>query len=155
MLNTFCSDEPFEVSLPIGEYYSYSWNTGSVNSKIIISEPGEYIGYMQYGLCSSSDTLIAISKDCETRLELPNVFSPNQDVFNNIFKPLTYNYLSSGMMNIYNRWGELVFKGDLFEGWDGRINGIEASTGIYFYKIIFTDQKLITGSRDGPLTLIR
>ena len=72
---TFCSDEPFEVSLPIGEYYSYSWNTGSVNSKIIISEPGEYIGYMQYGLCSSSDTLIAISKDCETRLELPNVFS--------------------------------------------------------------------------------
>jgi gliding motility-associated-like protein len=42
--------------------------------------------------------------------ELPNVFTPNGDGYNDYFVPLKpYRYVDSIDLNIYNRWGDLVF----------------------------------------------
>ena len=39
-------------------------------------------------------------------------------------------------MNIFNRWGQLIFEDYYGIGWDGRLpSGLKASDGTYLYRI--------------------
>ena len=52
--------------------------------------------------------------------ELPNVFTPNNDGKNDLFKPFPYKFVEKIDMVIYNRWGNEVFKTDNPDiNWDG------------------------------------
>ena len=68
----------------------------------------------------------------------PNVFTPNSDADNPTFF-LSGNNIISLELTILNRWGAVVFSkssSDLINAnpsWDGKINGIQAVEGIYFY----------------------
>lgn len=67
---------------------------------------------------------------------LPNVFTPNGDGINDIFRPSTYSFVERVDMKIYNRWGMLVFKTeDPDINWDGkRMNTDElVPPGAYYY----------------------
>lgn len=53
---------------------------------------------------------------------IPNSFTPNEDGFNDLFKPVIDSRISSDLyeLTIYNRWGELVFQtSDPDEAWNG------------------------------------
>lgn len=66
--------------------------------------------------------------------ELPNVFTPNGDGENDVFRPFPYYAVESIDLKVYNRWGKLVFettKPDIL--WDGKIDGKPATDGVYFY----------------------
>ena len=74
-------------------------------------------------------------------LEVGNVFTPNNDGFNDYFKPHTLS-LRQFEIWIFTRAGKRVYyyRGDdlrSWEGWDGRIenSGHDAAPGIYFYSI--------------------
>jgi len=56
---------------------------------------------------------------------IPNSFSPNGDNINDIFLPKGINIDKDRfLMHIYDRWGKKVFETtNLYEGWDGKING--------------------------------
>ena len=41
---------------------------------------------------------------------LPNIFSPNGDDRNDSFDAFPWKFIDSVEVNIYNRWGELVFE---------------------------------------------
>ena len=81
----------------------------------------------------------------QAQLEIPNVFTPNEDGLNDrfIFKedkmPTSIKYFS---IKIYNRWGNKVYEyednnGD-WEGWDGETIGFgKAPAGVYFYVILY------------------
>ena len=61
-------------------------------------------------------------------------------------------------MNIFNRWGEQVFKtADFREGWDGRFRGSDASDGIYYYVATFKmfDNQGETYHAHGSVTLLK
>lgn len=69
--------------------------------------------------------------------ELPNVFSPNGDGFNDVFKPINRNnFVQKLDLKIYNRWGELIYQTNNtdFE-WDGKIKGGDntVAAGVYYY----------------------
>ena len=70
-------------------------------------------------------------------LYIPNTFTPDGDEFNNVFQPKAYLDIFEWNMEIYNRWGELLFETNDFNiGWDGTIrNGQFAQDGLYIYKI--------------------
>ncbi len=85
---------------------------------------------------------------CDPQYNLPNIFSPNGDGFNDIFHPcdhttgsmqqLTckpYRFVKDVHITFYNRWGGKVFEtNDIDINWDGRNNdGGELSSGTYFY----------------------
>jgi gliding motility-associated-like protein len=114
-----------------------------------------YTVTIKQGGCSTSDEISLEHEDCEVRLKMPNIFTPNGDAFNPMFVPEEYNYLESGNMVIYNRWGEEIFNGDLFTGWGGRVGNSEASSGVYYFRALYTDKYGGTGQIDGPLTLTR
>ncbi|HEX3010361.1 MAG TPA: gliding motility-associated C-terminal domain-containing protein [Bacteroidales bacterium] len=69
--------------------------------------------------------------------DLPNVFTPNNDGQNDIFKSYNPNtYVKKVNMKIFNRWGKLVFKTENADiNWDGRDIDTKnfVPTGIYYY----------------------
>lgn len=71
-----------------------------------------------------------------TFYELPNIFTPNNDSYNDLYKPGPYRFVEKVDMKIYDRWGVLVFKTeDPDINWDGRYmeNNKMVSDGIYYY----------------------
>lgn len=90
----------------------------------------------------SSDTVCA--DNCPVYL-LPNIFTPNGDGSNDVFKPFPYRFIESIDMQIYNRWGGLVFSTNNPEVlWDGtNQQSKQACTdGVYYYICSFTAIKL-------------
>jgi len=67
---------------------------------------------------------------------LPNVFSPNGDGINDIYRPQRTSYVEKVEMTIFNRWGIQVFyTEDKDINWDGKINKTDrlVSPGVYYY----------------------
>lgn len=90
-------------------------------------------------------------------VDVPNVFTPNGDGINDVFKVKAQS-LKSFEGVIINRWGRNVFEWrNPEEGWDGRINGKLANPGTYFY--IIKAQGLERNAKKylkkGPLLLVR
>ena len=78
--------------------------------------------------------------DCElTNIYVPNTFTPNNDGINDIWKPM---YNSDCWIDIeytiYNRWGNVVFRGLNDEVWDGSMmNGdYYVADGVYTYTLV-------------------
>lgn len=70
--------------------------------------------------------------------ELPNVFTPNGDTYNDFFVPMriTPDLITHVEMHIFNRWGRIVYDTeDIFINWDGCASGTgqPCPTGTYFY----------------------
>ncbi len=93
-----------------------------------------------------------------SELEAPNVFSPDGDTYNDVFK-VYFKSLKAFTIRIYSRTGNLVYKADVkdmydWEGWDGTIlnSNRKATPGAYYYVIeatgydeVFYDGKPYTG----------
>ncbi|NOZ36061.1 MAG: gliding motility-associated C-terminal domain-containing protein [Chlorobi bacterium] len=82
------------------------------------------------------DKLMRVCIDNCNYYDLPNVFTPNGDGINDLFKPYPYKYVDKINMTIYNRWGNEVFKTeDPDINWDGRDfqTGKPVSDGVYYY----------------------
>lgn len=87
-------------------------------------------------------------------LYLPNAFTPNDDSKNTIFLPVFTNPDEIGeySMEIYNRWGGLVFRTEeITFGWDGA-NAVE---GVYAVVVHYTTRGAKPKTVKGSVTLIR
>jgi gliding motility-associated-like protein len=84
---------------------------------------------------------------------IPSGFTP--DGINPIFK-MSNPAISPGeaIMQIYNRWGELIFKGDALTGWDGKSQDQPVQEGLYIYIIEAKYRNKREVSR-GTINLIR
>ncbi|TRX56008.1 gliding motility-associated C-terminal domain-containing protein [Fulvivirga sp. M361] len=85
----------------------------------------------------------------------PNAFTPNR---NNINETFTVNgkFMISYELNIFNRWGELVFTSDNPEtGWDGTFEGKDLPLGTYVFKVEIIDQAGREIAKTGTVLLIR
>ena len=81
--------------------------------------------------------------------------TPNNDGVNDVWTPLDIESYENALVQIFNRWGGLVFKsngGGNYQPWDGTNNGEELPVGTYYYII-----DLNTGDKPqtGPITIIR
>ncbi len=85
---------------------------------------------------SDASNRVCVDIDSCRLYTLPNVFTPNNDGFNDLFVPFPYDFVESVNMNIYNRWGGLVFTTtDADINWDGKdLNtGNDCTDGVYFF----------------------
>ena len=89
----------------------------------------------------------------------PNAFSPNGDNKNDVFKPILKDVSEESYeLNIYDRWGVLVFETkDLNEGWDGtRLDKTTpAMQGTYSFKLLFNNYKAGLQTKTGTFVLLR
>ena len=87
-------------------------------------------------------------------LYLPNAFTPNDDGKNSVFLPVFTNpdEIEEYRMEIYNRWGGLVFRTEeITFGWDGS----NAMEGVYAVMVHYTSRGAKPKTVKGSVTLIR
>ncbi|MBS3913675.1 MAG: PKD domain-containing protein [Bacteroidetes bacterium] len=86
---------------------------------------------------------------------VPNVFTPNHNQLNEIFKPVV-TWAKDYEMYIYDRWGGKIgeFHG-CGSGWDGTINGSMAPAGTYAYRLKVTAANGLYRYFTGSLLLLR
>jgi gliding motility-associated-like protein len=86
---------------------------------------------------------------------VPNVFTPNGDQFNNVFKAEGLNILSY-QMYIFNRWGELVKTlNSIDESWDGSYQGSLVLDDVYIWQIKYIDLKNTAHVLRGHVTVLK
>jgi gliding motility-associated-like protein len=131
------------VLIPAGKFNSWHWSTGENSSFITIKEAGNYsLTVTDQNGCKATEFIQVFSKDCLTGVYVPNAFTPNRDGHNDSFKALVYGPVSSFSLQIYNRYGEIVFtSNDPEKGWDGFYKGKPSDNGNYVWtcRYQFTD----------------
>lgn len=103
---------------------------------------------------------IRISRDIA--IHVPNIFSPNGDGQNDVWKiTVSKSIASLDLINVYDRWGNLVYteenvpNANEMQGWDGTFSGQNAAAGVYVYHAQYT---ALDGKQEesvGDVTVIR
>lgn len=140
----------------------YSWSgpgiscTGCTSITPCVNETTNFFvtGYNSKR-CKSVDTVtVRVKSDCG-EMFIPSAFSPNGDGQNDVLY-VRGRCLKNFTLQIFNRWGELVFEtSDKDFGWDGTQNGQPLNTGVFVYKLEGTtwdDKQYI---QKGNITLLR
>ncbi|MGA0556332.1 gliding motility-associated C-terminal domain-containing protein [Larkinella sp. VNQ87] len=89
------------------------------------------------------------------RLFVPDAFTPNGDGINDLLEIKGSTYFDTVQLTIYNRWGEVVFRTESREGWDGTIGGQAAQPGSYTYRILAQDPNGVKTEKRGSVLLIK
>lgn len=84
----------------------------------------------------------------------PTAFSPNEDGINDLYAPGGIGIVNYSM-NIFNRWGELIFQTDKGEPWDGTYQGEPVMEGVYAVTFKVKDFKGIWHYKKASFVLIR
>lgn len=79
------------------------------------------------------DELFVVSVS-ESKLEMPNAFSPNGDGINDVYKAKDgWQSIVSFKAAIFTRWGKKLYEwNDPDGGWDGKVNGHVVPDGAYY-----------------------
>lgn len=74
----------------------------------------------------------------ESKLEMPNAFSPNGDGYNDTYKAKdTHQSIVSFRATVFNRWGKKLYSWNDVNGeWDGKVNGHVVPDGVYFINVV-------------------
>ncbi len=86
--------------------------------------------------CFAEDAFrIKVESDCpESLVSAANIISPNGDGANDYFEIRTSNEVSIELVEVYNRWGEVVFRSnDISRLWDGTFRGESCNPDVYTY----------------------
>jgi gliding motility-associated-like protein len=134
----------------------FDWNLGngsfsnSQHSSTIYSENGEYTVILTASneYCEDTHEEILLFERPNT-VFIPNVFTPNNDGSNDIFRIKGEN-IAAFDCKIFNRWGNEIYSWDTIEeGWDGSHEGTLVADGTYFYISNITwnneEKEIITG----------
>ncbi|MCF8296560.1 MAG: gliding motility-associated C-terminal domain-containing protein [Saprospiraceae bacterium] len=136
--------------------YTFQWQDNSTNPTFEVIQPGLYWVIVSDSNCSTSDSIIIDSKDCEIIFEMPNVFTPNADGFNDFFLPKEVLNITHITIVIYNRWGQKLFETNNYsEGWDGKFEGKNCPDGTYYWIAHYFDINEIEYNTQGFLSLFR
>jgi gliding motility-associated-like protein len=88
---------------------------------------------------NESDSSNVVCQDNCLSYRLPNVFTPNQDGSNDLFKPCPEPlFVRTVKFTVFNRWGGRVFQrnDDILLNWDGKNEaGQDLPQGSYYYEI--------------------
>lgn len=119
------------------------------------------------GNMSAPSEVVCVGYDACPVYEIPNVFSPNGDEYNNLLVPLSSRSANPKAnvdridMTIFNRWGKIMFTtNDPEINWDGKnqSNNQDCEEGVYYYVcdvyIITLDGEQVIPMQ-GSVTIVR
>ena len=171
----FLPDNPvYTTNLSYGaETYEWNFGDGAFSDEFepvhIYSRAGDYdislIGISKDGCIDSMRIASAVEALEDGDVQIPNVFTPSKDgpnggnvSYNNsndIFIPLMKG-VTNFHMQIFNRWGELLFESFSMEyGWDGYYKGVLCPQDVYIYKLQIDYINGDKATKVGDVTLLR
>jgi gliding motility-associated-like protein len=103
--------------------------------------------------------VVSVSSIQSLVVYVPNTFTPNEDEYNQVFKPIISGAYkpNSYHLTVFNRWGEIVFESyDPNYGWDGMYGDQRCQFGTYTWKLSLDAlQSGETKNYHGHVTLLR
>ncbi len=153
---TSCMGKFFSPNFNVEDFDTWIFEDQPWTSEILIMEPQYVTIIAEKNGCFSSKTFFVEPVKCESKLYMPNVFSPNEDGFNDVIGPVGDDFEIISF-TIFDRWGNQVFganSNNMF--WDGKLKGKAVDPGIYPYRIEYQETNL--GSvlvESGTVTLVR
>lgn len=111
--------------------------TGNTNTLVSGGSQMVYV-YAQNGNCVSEIDSFFVDRSLACTMEVPNIFTPNNDQVNDYFSLVSYSGLVSLHIVITNRWGNVMqeYNQPGFQ-WDGKdLNGNAVTEGVYFYNLV-------------------
>ena len=168
----------------IREYEIYYSNTGEEGSFEFLSSVRNDTSFIHTGLPSfkgcyyvvaidrsgnASEPSNIVCRDNCPYYKLPNVFTPNDDGVNDLFRPLDQNsddavaqcprFILSVNLKIFNRWGTELYQyqsggeNSIYINWDGRdAQGQLLPPGMYYYSADVVFDLLPSSGRERTLT---
>lgn len=147
-----------------GNNLTYNWEMGDGTTSTLFEPTNTYPEMGTYTIelivtdkfgCTDTAS-VTIEAGGEYSIIIPNIFTPNGDDNNDIYKFTLQNATDLHCV-IYNRWGQYMYEFDSLEGgWDGRTtSGVEASEGVYYYLLFVTDFLGEKHDYQGPFQLKR
>ena len=151
-----------EVLLQSNSVYPITWDWSPYLSCLNCNHPFAnplktttfYASIISPDGCDETDSVNVFVRG---NLYVPNAFTPGGDGVNDIFKAEGVD-ISEFKMEIYNRWGDLVFiSEDIRQGWDGsrRNDGYYCPADIYPYRIVAREEHGDYFELKGHVTLLR
>lgn len=144
--------QPYFVQWNNG-FQETTWESSSIQQ---LSEGAYWMQVTDARGCTLLDPANIAKENC-CQVFLPNVFSPNADGKNDIFRPIAVRPIQDIHLMIYDRWGAKVFESiDFNQGWNGMHGSSIADAGTYFYMFYYTcnltSEKIFM---KGDVTLVR
>jgi gliding motility-associated-like protein len=142
-----------------GNGTSLTTTNTSIYGSAVYAAPGSYTVTLiaKKGTCLDT-TYKIILVDIPSKLDVPNVFTPNGDGNNDVFF-LKASNLSNIEVFIIDRWGNKVYETTSTTGniaWDGKnFHGKECASGVYFYVIKAEGKDGTAYEKKGNVSLFR
>jgi gliding motility-associated-like protein len=153
---TICASEPLIIyateNPSFANLYSYEWSASPTKAgflKLNNLVPGSYAMTLKVKGCKTYSTKFeVVVNDCA--LSIPNVFTPNNDGFNDYFVIEGLGAYPGSQLRVFDRNGRTVYQTNNYQNnWDA--SGVE--TGSYFYTLRLNDAHKT--ERKGSITIYR
>lgn len=136
---TLCESDSISLEAIAPGATEFLWDDGSTAPFLPVTQSGTYSATVFFEHCPLFDEVEIMLIDCRGKIYIPNAFSPNNDGFNDEFKPYGKDVLLK-KLKIFDRWGGLLFETNQPElGWDGTRAGQPAIAGVYVYLLEYVD----------------
>lgn len=131
-----CDTIDYRLSVQ-GDWDSIEWSTGEFTPSIKIVESGEYsISTAKDGCTYTSSAMVEIIACKTCPVYIPNAITPNGDGINERFEVFCPCDIADLQITIYNRWGNIVYKGQNSPAdWPNN----RTKEGVYIYAFEYTD----------------
>jgi gliding motility-associated-like protein len=135
-----CSGESLELRQQKQMNVNYIWNTLDSSNFITVKSPGQYTLTATRFLCVTIDSIKIDFETCiPCKAYIPNAVTPNNDGKNDLFEVVFREDKDCNLdvyhIDIYNRWGVLVFSSDdITQKWSPPTNEI----GVYNFNITYS-----------------
>ncbi len=142
---------------------SYAWTPGGSLSDSTIANPVAcpsvtttyYVIVTNGSGCTCMDS---VTVTVLPQIVIPNGISPNNDGQNDYWIIDNIQLFPDNVVEVYNRWGELLYRGVHYDNvnvrWDGHYKGKDLPVGSYYYIIDLHDDKY-PEAFTGPITILR
>jgi gliding motility-associated-like protein len=136
---------------------NFEYNLGNEKGKFVVclkAITADSLG--STGPCEDTTCKVIIN-EFTTDIKIFNVFTPNNDGSNDVFK-VDIEGSEEYEIFIYNRWGGLVYEStDFSKSWNGKVmnEGAESPAGVYYYIINYKLKAQDKKSVNGTVTLMK
>lgn len=156
---TLCFDEILRILRPPA-LRDWTWSNGTSLAYLDVTEPGVYSLTGETEFCRFEDSVAVSFLSCKVcDLYVPNVFSPDDDGLNDHWQAYLPCRWLRFRMEVYDRWGSLVFRADDPEQrWDGYVKGQAAHAGVYVWRLEWDAEyygETGTWRAEGDVTIVR
>ena len=154
----------------LGAIASNFWTFGDGSPNSVMESPVHYYpdqqpaDYLVTLTVTDTNGCVDTASYVFTLIELLNVYVPNTitidgDGVNDVLLPVFSNVdiIEKYDMQVFNRWGALIWESDNpAEGWNGRYkDSKDVQLGLYNWKIVYTDNKMVTRTLAGHVNVLR